>query len=68
MKTQTAKKTIIQKSDYSEKNRSFEKQFSEVSAMIIDARKNAFRKVNSILVGLYWKLGEYISRKMAASE
>lgn len=36
--------------------------------MIIDARKNAFKKVNSILVELYWKLGEYISRKIAASE
>ena len=47
---------------------SFEKQFAEVSAMILKARTAAYKNVNSILVELYWNLGGYISRKIAASE
>lgn len=46
----------------------FASQFAEVSAMILYARKNAFRRVDAILVELYWKIGEYISHRVASAE
>jgi predicted nuclease of restriction endonuclease-like (RecB) superfamily len=47
---------------------SLEAQFAEVSAMIRSARAKAFRKVDAILVEVYWKIGEYISRRIASAE
>lgn len=46
----------------------FESQFAEISALILDARKKAFRKVDAVLVELYWRVGEYISRRVASAE
>ena len=45
-----------------------EGQFQEVLGFIESARARALQKVNSELVELYWKLGEYISLKMSSSE
>jgi predicted nuclease of restriction endonuclease-like (RecB) superfamily len=42
--------------------------FDEVLALIGAARRRAYQAVNSELVGLYWQLGEYISRKIASAE
>jgi hypothetical protein len=36
--------------------------------MIQHARSRAFRKVDAVLVELYWKIGEYISRRVASAE
>ncbi|HEX2958028.1 MAG TPA: PDDEXK nuclease domain-containing protein, partial [Chitinispirillaceae bacterium] len=56
------KKTgIIQKPD------TIEKHFAEVSAMILDARKVAYSKVDTILIELYWNIGKYISDKVSAA-
>ncbi|HVC97828.1 MAG TPA: PDDEXK nuclease domain-containing protein [Pirellulales bacterium] len=38
--------------------------FDEVVALIEAARTRAFAAVNRELVGLYWQVGEYISRKL----
>lgn len=43
-------------------------QFDEVLALIEAARGRAFQAVNVELVGLYWQLGEYISKKIASAE
>ncbi len=40
--------------------------FAEVAGLIIAARQRALRAVNTVLIDLYWQVGEYISRKVAA--
>lgn len=44
-----------------------DRQFVEVVSMIMQARYNAIKNVNSELVKLYWNIGEYISKKLASS-
>ena len=41
--------------------------FAEVVGLIEQARQRAYQAVNSELVGLYWRIGEYISAKLAAA-
>jgi hypothetical protein len=41
--------------------------FDEVVRLIEAARSRAFAAVNAELVGLYWQIGEYISRKIASA-
>jgi predicted nuclease of restriction endonuclease-like (RecB) superfamily len=43
-------------------------RFDEVLALIEAARHRAYQAVNTELVGLYWQLGEYISKKIASAE
>lgn len=43
-------------------------RFDEVLALIAAARQRAYQSVNVELVGLYWELGGYISRKIASAE
>jgi predicted nuclease of restriction endonuclease-like (RecB) superfamily len=45
-----------------------ETQFAEVESMIRTARQKALRTVDSTLVELYWKIGEYISLKVESEE
>jgi len=45
-----------------------EASFSEVVGLIEQARQRAYQAVNTELVGLYWRIGEYISRKLDAAE
>ena len=40
--------------------------FDEVLALIEAARTRAVAAVNTVLIDLYWSIGEYISRKIAA--
>lgn len=42
--------------------------FDEVLSLIERARGRAYQAVNSELVGLYWQLGEYLSRKLESAE
>jgi len=42
--------------------------FAEVLELIRAARGRAFQAVNTELVGLYWQVGEYISRKLESAE
>lgn len=44
------------------------REFDEVLALIEAARRRAYQAVNTELVGLYWQLGEYISKKIASAE
>lgn len=41
--------------------------FSEVIAIIREARENAYRKVNEELIMMYWHIGAYISRESAST-
>lgn len=43
-------------------------EFHEVLALIETARRRAYQAVNAELVGLYWQLGEYISRKIESAQ
>ena len=42
--------------------------FTEVGLLIQTARQRAVQAVNTELVGLYWQIGEFISRKIASAE
>jgi predicted nuclease of restriction endonuclease-like (RecB) superfamily len=45
-----------------------EDAFAEVVSLIQQARQHAYQSVNAELVGLYWQIGQYISRKLEAAE
>jgi len=47
---------------------SIEASFAEVVSLIDQARRRAHQAVGRELVGLYWRLGEYISRKIETAE
>ena len=49
-------------------NLSVDSAFAEVVNLIQTARQRAYQAVNTELVGLYWQVGETISRKIASSE
>ena len=42
--------------------------FAEVLHLIESARKQAYQGVNTVLIDLYWQVGEYISRKLETAE
>jgi predicted nuclease of restriction endonuclease-like (RecB) superfamily len=42
--------------------------FTDVVNLIQTAQQRAVQSVNAELVGLYWQVGEYISRKLASAE
>jgi hypothetical protein len=41
--------------------------FAEVVTLIQQARQRAFQAVNTGLIELYWRVGKYISRKLASA-
>ena len=45
-----------------------EASFAEVVGLIEQARMRAYQAMNTEVVGLYWRLGEYISGKLATAE
>ncbi len=45
-----------------------EDAFAEVVTLIQNARHRTLQTVDTELVGLYWKVGEYISRKLTSAE
>jgi hypothetical protein len=48
--------------------RTEEAGFAEIVSLIAAARQRALQSVNTTLIDLYWQVGEYISRKIEASE
>lgn len=42
--------------------------FADISRLISTSRERALLSVNTVLIDLYWNIGEIISRKIAASE
>jgi predicted nuclease of restriction endonuclease-like (RecB) superfamily len=42
--------------------------FAEIAGMIQSARQHTYQVANTLLVDLYWRIGEYISRKVEAKE
>lgn len=45
-----------------------EQQFIEIRSLIIQAKENSFKAVNTELIYLYWNIGKYISNKINSSE
>jgi predicted nuclease of restriction endonuclease-like (RecB) superfamily len=45
-----------------------ESQFLEVIKLIQESRLNAYKAVNTELIDLYWRVGEYISQRIANEE
>lgn len=45
-----------------------EKRFTDIIRLIKNSRENAIKVVNTELINLYWKIGEYISNKIEKSE
>ncbi|PQA58999.1 PDDEXK nuclease domain-containing protein [Siphonobacter curvatus] len=43
-------------------------EFSEIIALIQQARQTALQAVNTELINLYWQVGEYISRRIASAK
>ncbi len=43
------------------------KTFSKVVAIIENAKKNAYRKVNEELINMYWCVGQFISEEAKAA-
>lgn len=43
-----------------------EQQFQHISTLISEAKSRAFHAVNTELVTLYWNVGEYVSKQVAA--
>ena len=42
--------------------------FSDITRLIDSARQRAYQAVNTTLIELYWQVGAYLSRKIAAAE
>ena len=42
--------------------------FAEVEQLIASARRRALQSANTTLIELYWRIGEYISLKLASAE
>ena len=45
-----------------------EKHFKEIADLIKKYQDKALREVNKELINLYWQVGEYIGKKVKASE
>ncbi|HEY5213552.1 MAG TPA: PDDEXK nuclease domain-containing protein [Acidobacteriaceae bacterium] len=45
-----------------------EATFAEISKLISDSRARALLSVNTVLIDLYWNIGEIISREISAAE
>lgn len=45
-----------------------QQMFAEVVGMIQTTRQNVIRVANTALIDLYWKVGEYLSKKIASAE
>jgi len=45
-----------------------DKRFTDIIQLIKESRANAIRAVNAELINLYWKIGEYIGKKLEQSE
>ncbi len=46
----------------------FKDQLIEITQRVIAAKQNALQSANTVLLDLYWQIGEYISRKIADAE
>jgi predicted nuclease of restriction endonuclease-like (RecB) superfamily len=64
-KTKPKPSTALRKTSPAATN--VEDSFLEVVALIQQARQQAFQAVNTTLMDLYWRVGEYISRKLATA-
>jgi predicted nuclease of restriction endonuclease-like (RecB) superfamily len=47
---------------------SFQDDFTEITHLIATARQRSVQAVNTLLIDLYWQIGQRISRKIASAE
>ena len=59
-----AKRTVVKRAGTTP----VETNFAEVVSLIEQARNRAYQAANTELVGLYWRIGKYISSKLEAAE
>jgi len=45
----------------------YEAAFAEVTELIRQARQQTYQSINTVLIDLYWKIGEYISTKLTSA-
>ena len=45
-----------------------EPAFSQIVQLIQSSRQQAFETVNAVLIDLYWRVGEIVSRKLESTE
>jgi predicted nuclease of restriction endonuclease-like (RecB) superfamily len=67
----TRKRTLAKSRDHIGKLRRvppLDPSFATIVNLIEEARARAYKSVNKELVGLYWRIGKYISGKLAAAE
>ena len=64
LKAQPSPDQVVTQADAAEP---IETSFAEVVGLIEQARQRAYQAVDSELVGLYWRVGQYISAKLAAA-
>ena len=50
------------------KDPTLHEQLVELAQRVVAAKQNALQSANTVLLDLYWQLGEYISRKMTDAE
>jgi predicted nuclease of restriction endonuclease-like (RecB) superfamily len=58
---------VVKKKLISKKDDALTTSFVEVVNLIQQARQRALQSVNTELIDLYWRVGEYISRKIASA-
>lgn len=57
----------IKKSKSAAVTETHKQAFDEIVSIIRNARKKTFQTVNTVLIDLYWQVGEYISRKVQSA-
>jgi len=67
-RSKTLTKSTRATSSRAKATHSDETTFAEISKLISDSRERALLSVNTVLIDLYWNIGEIISRKIAAAE
>lgn len=45
-----------------------EQNFEDIINLITSSKNNAYQAVNTLLIDLYWRIGEYISQKISLAE
>ena len=67
-KAKPATAPVVVEPGTSEGTEGIEASFAEVVRLIEQARQQAYQAVNTELISLYWRIGQYISAKLAAAD
>lgn len=45
-----------------------DQNFEDIVNLITSSKNTAYQAVNTVLIDLYWRIGEYISQKISLAE